>query len=240
MGAEQLDIAAVVAETMVAVETIARALHVKDARLEPTLDAIVTNAAAAHPAASDAGVTLLIRGKLVPQATTGRPPQILDLRQQVTGEGPCVEAASRQTVICISDTSDDARWPGLLRRGTDVRRAQHAVRAAVGRRGVHGHADPVLTAGRAFGPPDIKLIGMFGALAALSLAEAQRTANLREAMVNRDLIGQAKGILMERYKVDGEAAIGILSHASQALNLKLAAIARHLAETGELLGPAPA
>ena len=239
MGTEQLGIAEVVAETMVAVETIARALRVKDARLEPTLDAIVTNAAATHPAASDAGVTLLIRGKLVPQATTGRPPQILDLRQQVTGKGPCVEAASRQTVICISDTSDDARWPDFC--------------AAAQACGVHSMLCAPLWVDEAcmgtltlysqqagaFGPPDIKLIAMFGALAALSLAEAQRTANLREAMVNRDLIGQAKGILMERYKVDGETAIGILSRASQALNLKLAAIARHLAESGELLGPAP-
>ncbi len=240
MGTDQPDIAEVVAETMVAVETIARALHVKEARLEPTLDAIITNAAATHPAADDAGVILLVRGKLVPQATTGRPPQILDLWQQETGEGPCVEAANKQTVICISDTGDDVRWPGFC-----------AEAQACGVRGMlcaplwvdeecMGTLSLYSQQAAAFGPPDIKLIELFAALAALSLAEAQRTGNLREAMVNRDLIGQAKGILMERYKIDGETAFGMLARASQDLNLKLAAIARHLAETGEMLGPTPA
>ncbi|MFY9930244.1 MAG: GAF and ANTAR domain-containing protein [Streptosporangiaceae bacterium] len=240
MGTDQPDIAEIVAETMVAVETIARALHVKEARLEPTLDAIITNAAATHPAADDAGVILLVRGKLVPQATTGRPPQILDLWQQETGEGPCVEAASKQTVICISDTGDDARWPGFCAEAQAC-----GVRAMLcAPLWVDEECMGTLTLfsqqAAAFGAPDIKLIELFAALAALSLAEAQRTGNLREAMVNRDLIGQAKGILMERYKIDGETAFGMLARASQDLNLKLAAIARHLTETGEMLGPTPA
>src|ERR1700744_3649967 len=74
MSTGQPGIADVVTETMVAVETVARALHVKDARLEPTLDAIVANAAATHPAADDAGLILLVRGQLGPPAVTGRPP----------------------------------------------------------------------------------------------------------------------------------------------------------------------
>jgi GAF domain-containing protein len=237
MGTEQAGLAEVVAETMVAVETIARALHVRDARLEPTLDAIVTNAAAAHPAADDADVTLLIRGKLVPQATTGRPAQILDLRQQETGEGPCVEAASRQTVICIADTGEDARWPGFCAaaRACGVRSMLCAPLWID--EGCMGTLTLYSQQAGAFGPPDVRLIELFAALAALSLAEAQRTAHLREAMVNRDLIGQAKGILMERYKIGAEDAFAMLARASQDLNLKLAAIARHLTETGELLGP---
>jgi AmiR/NasT family two-component response regulator len=47
---------------------------------------------------------------------------------------------------------------------------------------------------------------MLATLAALALAEAQRTDQLRTAISNRDLIGQAKGILMERYKINADAA----------------------------------
>ena len=66
------DIKEVIAQTFVAIGTLARALHVEDARLQPTLDAITAHAAAAHPAAKDAGLILLIGGKLIPQATTGQ------------------------------------------------------------------------------------------------------------------------------------------------------------------------
>ena len=50
------------------------------------------------------------------------------------------------------------------------------------------------------------------------------------------MIGQAKGILMERYRISGDAAFATLARASQAANVKLAEVARHLTETGELLG----
>jgi hypothetical protein len=57
------DIKEVIAQTFVAIGTLARALHIDDARLQPTLDAITAHAAAAHPAAKDAGLILLRGGK---------------------------------------------------------------------------------------------------------------------------------------------------------------------------------
>lgn len=108
---ESDDIKGVIAQTFVAIGTLARALHVQDAHLQPTLDAITAHAAAAHPAAKDAGLILLIGGKLIPQATTGRAPQLLDVKQQETGQGPCIEAAREQTLICLDDLRQDPRWP---------------------------------------------------------------------------------------------------------------------------------
>jgi hypothetical protein len=81
---------------------------------------------------------------------------------------------------------------------------------------------------------DIKLIELFAALAAITLAEAQRADHPREAITSRDLIGQAKGIIMERYKVSDQAAFAALVRTSQTLNMKLTSLARHLVETGEL------
>jgi hypothetical protein len=77
MSATQDDIQAVIAQAFVAIDTLARALHVGSARLQPMLDAITAHAAAAHPAAKDAGLILLASGKLVPQATTGQAPGFL-------------------------------------------------------------------------------------------------------------------------------------------------------------------
>ncbi len=50
------------------------------------------------------------------------------------------------------------------------------------------------------------------------------------------MIGQAKGVLMERHSMTADAAFGVLSRASQAENMKLAEVARYLAETGALPG----
>lgn len=63
---------------------------------------------------------------------------------------------------------------------------------------------------------------------------------LNEALSSRDVIGQAKGILMERLHVTPEDAFDILRTSSQQLNLKLREIAERLTETGELVdGTAP-
>ncbi len=62
-SAETDEIREIIGQTFVAIGTLARALHVEDARLEPTLNAITAHAAAAHPAAGKAGLILLTGGK---------------------------------------------------------------------------------------------------------------------------------------------------------------------------------
>ena len=57
--------------------------------------------------------------------------------------------------------------------------------------------------------------------------------NLTTALWSRDVIGQAKGILMERLKLTPEDAFDALRHSSQRLNEKLRAVAFRVAETGE-------
>jgi len=50
------------------------------------------------------------------------------------------------------------------------------------------------------------------------------------------VIGQAKGILMERLLVTPEDAFDILRRTSQQLNIKLREVAHKLTESGELPG----
>jgi AmiR/NasT family two-component response regulator len=59
---------------------------------------------------------------------------------------------------------------------------------------------------------------------------------MRASVVNRDLIGQAKGILMERHRITADAAFALLAGASQRRNIKLTEVAADLVETGELTG----
>jgi AmiR/NasT family two-component response regulator len=50
--------------------------------------------------------------------------------------------------------------------------------------------------------------------------------------VNRDVIGQAKGILMERFKITSDQAFAVLAKVSQDTNRKVSALAEELARTG--------
>ena len=58
------------------------------------------------------------------------------------------------------------------------------------------------------------------------------------ALRNRDLIGQAKGILMSRHGVSADAAFEMLRTRSQHTNCKLVAVAEQVVETGSLEGRA--
>jgi AmiR/NasT family two-component response regulator len=73
--------------------------------------------------------------------------------------------------------------------------------------------------------------------AALAMTAARTQAGLQTAMDTRALVGQAKGVLIERYKITGVEAFGLLVASSQAVNRKLRDFADHLVATGELLAP---
>lgn len=217
-----------------AVDTLARALHIQDARLQPTLDAIVAHAVAALPVAQDAGLILLTGGKLVPQATTGRPPQLLDTKQQQTGDGPCIETARTQTLICVSDTRHDDRWPVFCAEAQACGVGSLLCAPLWVNERTLGTLTLYAKQPGAFTEADERIIEMFATFAALALTEAQRTGQLRTAILRRDLIGQAKGILMERYKINADAAFSTLSRLSQARNEKLYDLARYVVDTREL------
>ena len=234
---EQRDIDEVIAQAVSTMEVLARALHVRDAQLQPTLDAIVSAAASALNAGRDAGLILLERGKLVPQAVTGRAPLHLDLQQQQAGEGPCIEAARRQVVLRIDDTRSDPRWPGFMAQAREHGvLSQLCIPLWVDERGL-GTLSLYAGDPSAFSDLDERITTMFATLAALALADALRAEQMRAAVVNRDLIGQAKGILMERHRITADAAFALLAEASQHKNVKLTEVAAYLVETGELTGP---
>ena len=68
--------------------------------------------------------------------------------------------------------------------------------------------------------------------AAIAAADAYHFEHVNSALVNRDIIGQAKGILMERFKITSDQAFAVLAKVSQDTNRKVAAVAEDLARTG--------
>jgi len=77
---------------------------------------------------------------------------------------------------------------------------------------------------------------LFASHAAVAFADAQKLDQLNSAVETRDLIGQAKGILMERYQISAEQAFRVLTRVSQQRNRKLRDLAAELADTRHLAG----
>jgi GAF domain-containing protein len=216
-------------------DILARALHVKNAELEPTLQAIVSAAVGTLNSAQYAGLIIISHGQLVPQATTGRPPQLLDQLQQKLNDGPCIDAAVQQALVRIDDMHRESRWPDFAAAAESLGVFSMICIPLQVHEQCLGTLSLYSDHVTAFTGHDERVTTLFATLAAIALAEAQRTDQLRTALGNRDVIGQAKGILMERQRVTADAAFGYLSRASQDVNMKLTAVARHLVETGELL-----
>ncbi|TLP71789.1 ANTAR domain-containing protein [Nesterenkonia sphaerica] len=73
----------------------------------------------------------------------------------------------------------------------------------------------------------------------MAFAASREVAQLQEAIARRDVIGQAKGILMERYKVTEDRAFLLLAKISNHRNTKLYEVASQLVRTGTVTGASP-
>jgi GAF domain-containing protein len=215
-------------------EQLGRALHVPEAGLQATLDAIARTAVETIGPARYAGVNLYEHGKFMPQAVAGEPPLTLDVLQQETGTGPCIDASRDQATIRVDDMTAELRWPEYTKLAVDLGViGLLCVPLWVGDQQL-GSVSLFATEPAAFTTADEHLARLFAAQAALALAEAHRTDQMRQALANRDVIGQAKGILMERHRITADEAFVLLSERSQQVNRKLKDVARRLAETGTL------
>ena len=233
-GSDQQNLMEVTGPSAESLEILARALHVKNAQLQPTLEAIAETAVTMVGPARYAALTILSRGELVPRASTGEVPLLLDRLQQKLADGPCIQAAKHQAVFRIDDTGEDDRWPEFCAEAARLEvRSMLCVPLWIDERGL-GALSLYADQPAAFSELHDRVTVLLATFAALALAEAQRAEQMHDALGNRDVIGQAKGILMERHGVTADAAFGVLSRVSQAENMKLAEIARRFVETGEL------
>lgn len=215
-------------------EQLARSMRVPNAELAPTLDAIVRTAVETIGPADYAGMVLVVSKSIEPVVMAGEPVRILDAWQQSQGMGPCVDAAELQQPVTIHDTGSEQRWDGFGARATSLGvQSMVCVPLYLDRERL-GSLSLYSSRSSAFNRQHERLAALFATHAALALAEARRLEHVRTALNSRQLIGQATGILMERHRLTGDAAFAKLVKTSQDTNRKVAAVAEHLIETGEL------
>lgn len=163
----------------------------------------------------------------------------LDGIQTGADEGPCLDAIRIGEIFHAADLAHDDRWPTYgpraveasgvessvafpLHDGTRVVGALNLFSDEVG--GLEGNADSDAVA------------AILAAHATPALVAALFREDMQAALASRDVIGQAKGILMARSGIDDVAAFEMLKKASQRMQVKLAEVARRLV-AGELGDP---
>jgi GAF domain-containing protein len=210
---------------------VVRALH---ARRDPDADTVIAelaeHAAVEIPGAQYAGVTITRNHQTVDTpAATHLYPVLLDKVQQRHQEGPCLASAWERKTIQIADLETDSRWPAYRRDAL----AETPIRSimafqlfiaddSMGALNVYSEQP------RAF-DEETEAIGLiFAAHSSVAWNSARRDEQFRKALASRDIIGQAKGMIMERYGVDAVQAFDMLRKLSQDSNTPVTEIATDL------------
>ena len=205
--------------------------------VQATLDALVAAAAGTIPGAQHVSLSSVRRRReVVTRASTNDLPRETDRAQYETAQGPCLDTLFEEQTVRIPDLAAETRWPEFTARARELGAGSMlSVQLYVnGSDGDLGALNLLNEEPHAFDAESEHVALLFAAHAAVAMVGAEQQEHLRSALGTRDVIGQAKGILMERFKITPDQAFGLLSAASQQTNRKLSDVAEALTQTGEL------
>ena len=149
-------------------------------------------------------------------------------------EGPCVDAAVKLQSLYSGSLRDDDRWPRWGPAAADmgfhsiVSAELHAGGQRIGALNLYGEQP------RQFATEELDLAKLFAAQGAGAIKRQQNEDSLLEALDTRTMIGQAQGILMERFGLDADQAFSVLRRYSQDSNRRLRDIVAELVTTRDL------
>jgi GAF domain-containing protein len=204
--------------------------------LQATVDRIAEHTVGLIDGCDAAGI-LTLRGRTVRTiAATDDIVRVSDAAQGELREGPCFNAvAAEESVQHIPDLREAGdRWPHYAPRAVEL-----GLRSAMGfrlftRHNTLGALNVYSFEPNAFSPQDEHVGWLLASHAAVAFAHARTEEQLQAALQSRDEIGQAIGIVRERFHLGQDQAFAVLKRTSQDLNIKLRDIAEKIARDGDL------
>jgi GAF domain-containing protein len=201
--------------------------------VDDTLAGLTDSATSFVPGAQYAGIVITRQDSMQTVAPTHPYVVGLDDIQRRHQQGPCLSAARERHVVRIDDLGADQRW---ARYGRDALAAT-PIRSIL--------SLPLVTEPRSmaalnlyaestgmFDEDSLELGLIFAAYTALAWNMVRRGEQFRSALASRDIIGQAKGMVMERFDVGAVQAFDMLKRLSQTTNSPVVDIARRLVQAG--------
>lgn len=213
---------------------VADLVHTLDRRarvdIDGALDELVSNLLAHMPCAQHAGVTVATPdGDVQTLSASDACPDVLDDIQRRHREGPCLTAAFHHHVVRLDDVSREDRWPAYCQEVVETTpiRSILAFELFTGE-GTTGALNFYAESPYAFDDEAVELGLTLATHAALAWHMVRRDQQFRSALASRDVIGQAKGMLMERFCIDAVQAFDLLKRLSQSTNTPLADVAQQV------------
>jgi GAF domain-containing protein len=213
-------------------------LLLSEEKLDAVLELCVSLTSRTLPAADGVSVTLVREGRFTTAVYSSELTCRVDAWQYATNEGPCLSAATDGERYHAEDLSDEERWP----RFAEMARLEGVNSVLSVPFLPNGHPIGTLniysTQSNSFDTNDVEIASLFASQAAIVIANsvayssAQSTNDqLRDALDTREVIGQAKGILMEREGCSPDEAFGLLRGISQRTNRKLRDVAQDVVDS---------
>lgn len=198
-----------------------------------TLDRIGTLAMETIQGCDHAGITVLDRRERISTVTaTDDVVGAADAQQYDLGEGPLLDVLAQQDGVISQDLANDDRWPRWGKWIHDNLGVESML------------CFQLFTTVRSYGALDMysnrkdgfddhdRTVGLaLAAHAAVALASVHEEEHLNIAVINRTIIGQAEGILMERYDLTADQAFAMLVRVSQEENRRVNILAEELITT---------
>jgi GAF domain-containing protein len=200
-----------------------------------TLDRAVQMATDMIASCDLAGISIVHPEGIDTPAATSEALRMIDEFQYELNEGPCLDALRQTDVLVVNNLADDPRWP---RWGPHIARelgvhSSMSIRLFTDRENL-GALNLYARNVAAFDHEDLLDGLVIGAHAAVALAGTLEEDQLRRAMETRRMIGEATGIIRERFGLNTDQAFGLLRRMSQTHNIKLHQVAQTLVDTGRL------
>lgn len=198
---------------------------------EAVLQTVVAGAVAVVPGVRWAGISLITGHAIEARVPTDPLVAKLDALQSELDDGPCITALRTHRTVHIDDMSQPTQWPAFATAALEL-----GVRSLLsfelfvlkdnfGALNLYGGEAGV------FDDESFLYGEILAQHAAVAMASTQAVEQMHRALASRDVIGQAKGIIMERFDLDAVQAFDMLTRLSQESNTKLLDVAKRLVET---------
>jgi len=211
-----------------------------DHSMPSVLDLVVSLAHRSLPGRPEASVTLMRGSRPHTAAFSGVLARKLDESQYGRGYGPCLEAAATGEVVEVADTRVDRRWPGYLETAVGQGCLSLLCLPLPLQEGVTGALNVYAREPSAFDDDSRERAPRLASYAAVVAGNMllyedvlAKAANLEVALRSRAVIDQAKGMLMERFRLTADQAFQALAQVSMESNRKVRDIAERFVESGE-------
>jgi GAF domain-containing protein len=205
--------------------------------IENTLQTAVNLCVELIDCCDDAAVSIVRRDGIDTPAATSDAVSRADSLQYELNQGPCLDAIRVSELVHSADLANDERWPNWGRRiaAENYFRSMLCVRLYVEQDNL-GALNLYSRRPEGFDASEQAEALALAAHVAIALTAAREIKHLHDSVASRTVIGQAQGILMERFDIDAARAFAVLRRVSQHQNVRLHNVAAQLVETRKTPG----